>query len=122
MQNNLIILLGILAAAALGGLIYLFLSKKSSRVQKMAALGALILSGLALGICGVFLIFSGGSEAGKDPYALPSAAEQPKTSTNIRDLLVLLVVLLLFFGFIIILGMRERKKHKLDMSKDNLSL
>ena len=105
-----IIVLGILAAAALGGVIYLFLSPKSTKIQKFAALGALIVCGIAILISG-FRIFLGSGEA-NDPYAFPLAAEtaQPRSSDNFAELIIFLVVLLLVFGLIIRKGIMDSKK------------
>ena len=109
-----LIVLGILAMAALGGIIYLFLSPKSSKMQKMAALGALGLSGLAVLICGLFLAFGGSGEK-EDPYAFPAVVEapQPKSNARITELVVFLVALLLIFGVVIFLGIRDQRKKAL---------
>jgi hypothetical protein len=107
--------LGVLAAGMLGGIIYVFLSKKSSKTLKLAALGALILSGLALAVC-AFLLFSGPAVVDEGPYAAPALtpAAPPAKSANIVALIIFLVVLLAFFGFIIYLGMKDQKKKALD--------
>jgi preprotein translocase subunit YajC len=114
------VILGILAFLALGGIIYLFLSKKSSKIQKLVALGALILSGLALGICGTIIIFAGDAEQ-VDPFAFPldvNPVEQPKGVSNTVEVLILLLVLIIFFGFIVFLWSREKKRQTAETSKD----
>jgi flagellar basal body-associated protein FliL len=108
-----LIILGILAAVALGGIIYLYVSPKSTKIQKMAALGALGLSGLVILICGILLVLGGGVGEGNDPYAFPTTVvETPKPSSNARvsELIVFLVVLLLVFGFVVFLAIRDQKK------------
>jgi len=107
-----LIVLGVIAALALGGIIYLFFSGKSSKIQKMAALGALVLSGLTLGVCGVILIF-GGSGQKEDPYALNLPAEhvEPAAKNGMVQLVIYLVILLAAFGIVIFLGIRDRKSH-----------
>ena len=105
-----LIVLGVLAIAALGGIIYVFISEKSSKMQKYTALGALALSGLAILICAMILIFGSGQP--NDPYAFPLAAEtvQPEPNTRTAEAIIFLVVLLLIFGLIIYFGIRDHKK------------
>jgi amino acid transporter len=107
--------LAVLAAGVLGGIIYFFLSKKSSKTLKLAALGALILSGLALGIC-AFILFTGPVESPAGPYDAPALTHTapPVKGPNITALVIFLVILLAFFGFVIYLGMKDRKKKALD--------
>ena len=116
-----LIVLGILAVAALGGIIYLFISPKSSKIQKTAALGALILSGLAFLICVIIVILNmaGGQT---DPYAFPPAVEgpQPTTRGTNTEMLIFLLLLLLVFGIIVFIGIRDHKKRqslKSDVNK-----
>jgi preprotein translocase subunit YajC len=114
------VVLGILAFIALGGVIYLFLSKKSSKIQKLAAMGALVLSGLALGVCGAVLIFAGDTEE-VDTFVFPldpKPVEQSKGMSNAIELLILVVILLVFFGFLAFIGLRERKKQAAEAAKD----
>jgi uncharacterized RDD family membrane protein YckC len=107
--------LGVLAAGILGAIIYVFLSKKSSKPLKLAALGALILSGLALGVCAFFL-FTGPRVVDEGPYALPPLvqAAAPAAKTNAAPMLIFFVILLVFFGFIFFLGFKDRKKKAMD--------
>ena len=108
-----LIVLGILAVSVLGGIIYVFTSPKSSRIQKLAALGAIIISGLTILVCGIILIFGGGGQS--DPYSFPLAAETTsgaaEGSSRIGELIIFLVILLLIFGYIIYAGIREQKKN-----------
>ena len=108
-----LIFLAIFAAAALGGIIFLFISPKSSRLQKKAALGALILSGLTLLVCGVIVVLNITGKD-KDPYAFPLAIEdaQPVSRTNFFELIVFLVLLIVIFGFIIFVSIREKRKNR----------
>jgi amino acid transporter len=105
------VILGIVAVVALGYVISLFMSKKSSRIQRLVALGALILSGIVLIICGAIIIFGGAAE-NNDPYAFPLDPKpvEPEGMSNTAEFLIFLVILLLFFGFIIFWGIREQKK------------
>ncbi|WP_169312611.1 hypothetical protein [Leadbettera azotonutricia] len=110
-----LIFLGILAVGILVVIVYFFLSKKSSKTLKLAALGALILSGIALAVCAFFL-FSGSGVSPAGPYDAPALtqAAPPAKNTNITGLVIFLALLLAFFGFIIYLGMKDQKKKILD--------
>ena len=105
-----LIILGILAAAALGGIIFLFVSPKTAGLQKKAALGALLLCGLALGICTAVIVVNIAGE-NKDPYAFePEAVEIKSGNSNMPELLIFLVILLAVFAFILFMYRRDRKK------------
>ena len=115
-----LVILGILAVLGLGGIIYLFISPKSTKMQKSIALGALVLSGLALLICVVIIILNlTGAE--EDPYAFPLAVEapQPVPRSNIAELVVFLLVLLLAFGIIIFIGIRDYKRREAEKTSSN---
>ena len=117
---DMVIVLGILAVAALGGIIYLFLSPKSSKVLKFTALGALVLSGIAILVCGFVLVF-GSPDEKTDPYAFPLAvggAPQSGPKTNVVELTIFLVVLLLILGIIVLLGFRNQKKRTAKKTPD----
>ena len=107
-----IFLMGILGALALGGMVFLFISPKSSKLQKKAALFALIVSGAALVICAI-IVFIGLAGGNDDPYAFPpDAAEVRHSGINILEILIFLFVLIAVFGFIVYMGLRERKKQE----------
>ena len=115
-----LILLGILAASSLGAIIYIFRSQKSTKIQKYAALGALILSGIAVLICGFLIIFGGGAQ--NDPYHFPLAAEtapQVEANSRIGELLIFLVIFLLVFGFIIYSGIKDQKNKAIKRPDTN---
>jgi flagellar basal body-associated protein FliL len=107
--------LGALAAGILGGIISVFLSKKSSKPLKLAALGVLVLSAIALAIC-AFILFSGPGASPAGPYDAPALTQSapPAKGANIVGLVIFLVVLLVFFGFVIYFGMKDQKKKALD--------
>ena len=109
-----LVVLGILGALGLGAIIFLFLSPKSTRMQKFAALGALIVSAIAILICGICLIFIEPVEEDSLYYfPLPNEVSQPKPQNNIIELIVFLVVMVLLFGLIVFLWMKEQKKQEL---------
>ena len=116
-----ILILGILAAAALAGIFFLFLSPKSSRIQKKAALGALIVSGCALLVCAVVIILNLAGKD-KDPYAFPVPADDivPAARSNFFELILFLVLLLSIFAIIIFLGIRERNRQSSAKTREDI--
>ena len=110
-----VVFLGILAAAALGGIIYIFLSKTTSKLQKLAALIALILSGVALCICGAIIIFSGDAKS-EDVFYLPDILEEKKTGSDndVMHYIFYLVIIVLLMGFVIFAGMKDQKKNQAE--------
>jgi hypothetical protein len=116
-----LVILGILAAAVLGGIIYLFFSPKSSHALKLAALAALVVSCLTLGVCAVVLFNgSGGDEEAELVLPIPVEPKEPATASSPAGLIVFLVLLLAFFGFIIFMGIRDQKKRADDKTATGL--
>jgi TRAP-type C4-dicarboxylate transport system permease small subunit len=113
------IILGIVALLALGYVVSLFLSKKSSKTQKLVALGALILSGIVLIICGAVIIF-GGTEA-KDLYAFPLEIKpaEPEGMPKTAEFLILVVIILVLLGLIVFFYLREQKQLAQGKDKNN---
>jgi len=111
------VFLGIISVAFLGGIIYFVVSPKSSRLLRWSAIIALALIGLAVGVCGVFLI-RGPSEAKTDiplPFLVDAQPKQPaKTSRG--------VILGYFAAFAFIIGLvayssRKEKQKKYEPEK-----
>jgi amino acid transporter len=87
----------IISLVLLGIIIYFVISPKSSRLLRLSAIIALALIGLAVGVCGVFLI-RGPAEV-ETAIPLPfliDAEPKPKTKTNVG------VVIGYFAAFVII--------------------
>ena len=106
-----LIFCGILAAASLVGIIYIFLSKKSAKPVKMAALAALILGGLTVGICGIVIYAVPSDTADEYQYIFTPPEEAPaEKSGSTAGLVIFLLILLAFFGFIVYTALKEKKK------------
>ncbi|MDR0473775.1 MAG: hypothetical protein LBH43_08935 [Treponema sp.] len=92
-------------------LIHLFLSKKSNSNIKMAALIALLLSGIAAGICGIIIFTASDNAENKELLEFSTVSEASPTpeKTNVSGLIIFLVALLVFFVFVIYLGFKDRK-------------
>ena len=94
----------------LGAIIYFAVSKKSSKILRLAAIIALGLIVISLVISGIFIIIG----PAEDPslISLPVFAEpapQAKNTFRITDLLVIFV-LLLVLGLVIVKALKDQKK------------
>ena len=103
------VLLGIISFILLGVIIYFVVSPKSSHLLRMSAIIALVLIGLAVGVCGVFLI-RGPAKVETDiplPF-LTDADPKPQAKTSIGVIIGYFAV----FAFIIGLVAYYSKKEK----------
>jgi preprotein translocase subunit YajC len=111
-----LVLQTVIAAALLGMMFYFFFSKKSSRGLRLLALTALIMSALAVGVCGFFLVF--GAKAGEEEAALEllilNEGAPPAEKPSVAGLIIFLVVLVVFFAVIIFLGIRDQRKKAVE--------
>jgi hypothetical protein len=103
-----------LSVVLLGLIVYFALSPRSSKVLRLAALGALGAIMLSIVIC-MIIIFAGLGAADDEPV-MPDffAAEPPPASSrgNFFALFLLAVFLLAFMGVVIFLAMKERKNRR----------
>ena len=105
--------MGILALAALAGIIYIFISKKSSNSQRVAALIAIILSGLTLAFSAVYLILNLNGKETETPVTvipLNPDSNAVKDSADYSSLIIFLVFLLIILAIIIYMGTRDKKR------------
>jgi amino acid transporter len=111
------VVLGIVSVILLGVIIYFVISPKSSRLLRMSAIIALGLIGLAVGVCGVFLL-KGPAKVETDiplPFLI-DAQPKPETKTNVG------VIIGYFVAFAFILGLvayssRKEKGRKYEPVK-----
>jgi hypothetical protein len=100
--------------ALLGVIVYIALSRKSSkalRLTALVALGAIILSVL---IC-LVIIFAGMGAAGKEPVMPDFLTTEPLSDApkgNFLVLFLLAVFIVTFLGIVILLSLRERKRQQ----------
>jgi flagellar basal body-associated protein FliL len=110
-----LIFLGVLALCILVGIVYVFLSKKTEKAHRIAALIALVTSVQTLADCGVILKIGFTGSVQPDPYPDLLAKPPARDAQNESDLVILVVslaILVLFLGIIILLGRRELTKIK----------
>jgi len=105
------VFLGIISVVFLGGIIYFVVSPKSSHLLRLSAIIALALIGLAVGVCGVFLI-RGPAEV-KTDIPLPFLTDaQPKQAakTNIGVIIGYFAVFAIIVGLVAYSSKKERQK------------
>jgi hypothetical protein len=103
-----------LSVILLGVIVYFALSPRSSKILRLATLGALVAIMLSIVICAI-IIFAGMDTAGGEPV-MPDffAGETPQAAPkgNSFVLFLLAVFLLVFLGIVVFLSMKERKRRE----------
>jgi len=106
-----LVVLAILSAGLLGFIIYLAFSPKSSRLMKRAALIALGLIVLSVGICAIFLII--GPAEDDDIVPFPVFADTPPApprQENVVETVIFATVFLIIMAVIVALAVRDRRR------------
>jgi hypothetical protein len=103
-----------LSVILLGVIVYFALSRRSSKIIRLSALGALGAIMLSIIICAI-IIFTNVGSAGNEPV-MPDffAAEPPPEAPqgNFMALSFLALFLLAFLGSVIFLSLKERKRQE----------
>jgi len=105
------VVLGIISIILLGVIIYFVVSPKSSRLLRISGIIALGLIGLAVGICGVFLI-RGPAEV-KTEISLPfltDADPKPEKKTNTGVVIGYFAAFAFIFGLVAYSSRKEKGK------------
>ena len=106
-----LIVLAVLSLGLLGLIIKFAISSKSSRLLKRAALIALILIVVSIGICAVILIIGPGEESDEAGFLVfQDAVPVPAREKNYVETIVFIVIFLSFLGFVVLLFRRDRQK------------
>jgi len=101
----------ILGLAALGGVIYMAISKKSSFKVRVAALCALAVMMLTVIICLILSIkVVSTPQQILLPDALPSDIPPPQTGGNSFMMIMFIVFLIGLFALVFVMAMREQKR------------
>jgi len=105
------VVLIILSVGVLGVIIYFAVSPKSSRPLRFAAIIALALIGLSLGVCGILLIRGPGqSQADISlPFLLDDTPQPPAKKSNLAVILTFLVSFFFIVGLVLITTMKEKQ-------------
>ena len=113
------VVLIILSVGLLGVIIYFTVSPKSSRPLRLAAIIALALIGLSLGVCGILLIRGPGQ--GKAvvtlPFLLDDTPQPPAKKTNMAVILTFLVSFFFIVGLVLMTTMKEKRTKAVPQRK-----
>jgi 4-hydroxybenzoate polyprenyltransferase len=102
-------ILGILPPAFLALIVYFAFSKHSNPAVKRAAVIALIVLGISMGVCAMFIFSGHGGTLNPLAGEIPDTPVQDDAS-DLRYFLIFGIVFLLFFALIFYISLRERKK------------
>jgi hypothetical protein len=105
------VVLVILSLTLLGAIIYFVVSPKSSRLLRVSGIIALVLIGLALGVCGIVLV-RGPAEV-EDAIPLPfllDAEPKPKNKTNIGVIIGYFAAFAVIFGLVAYSAKKEKQR------------
>jgi Na+/melibiose symporter-like transporter len=105
------VVLGIISLVLLGAIIYFVVSPKSSRLLKKSAIIALALIGLAVGVCGVFLVRGPAKVETEIPLPFLADAEpKPQNKTNIGVIIGYFAAFVIIFGLVAYSSRKEKGK------------
>jgi len=105
------VVLGIISFALLGVIIYFMVSPKSSHLLKMSAMGALALIGLAVAVCGVFLL-RGPAKVETEIYLpfLTDAEPKQQNKTNTGVIAGYFAAVAIIIGLLAYYSKREKER------------
>ena len=113
------VVLAIISLGFLGVIIYFLVSPKSSRILRLAALSALALIALSLGIGCVFLLLNGSEKSDAEPH-LPvflGVPEPPPDKSNMVEIIVFAIFLLVVMGLVVVVALKENRQRKEELKK-----
>ena len=113
------VVLVIFSVVLLGVIINYAVSPKSSRLLRMAALIALVLIALSLGIATLFIFLNNSSKDTGEGH-LPIFLEAPRETPNRQNLVEIIVFLVFFavvFGIVIVTALKDHKRRLAEAKK-----
>ena len=106
-----LIVLAILSLGLLALIIRFAVSSKSSRLLKRAALIALVLILVSIGICAIVLVIGPGEDQEANGFlAFQEAVPVAAGESRLTEVLVFIVIFLAFLGFVIFLARRDQQR------------
>jgi len=112
------IVLGIISFVLLGVIIYFLVSPKSSRLLRMSAIIALSLIGLAIGVCGVFLLRGPAKVETEIPLPFLTDAEpKPQNKSNVGVIIGYFVIFAIVASLVIYSSRKEKEKKQEPVKK-----
>ena len=109
----------ILSVILLGVIINYTFSKKSSRILKLVAIGALVLIALSLGIATIVIVVDNFKEVNEEehlPIFLEAQRDEPK-KINMAEIIIPLVVFAILVIMIAVIYFRDRKERLAEAKK-----
>jgi len=113
------VVLIIFSIVLLGVIINFAVSRKSSRILRLSALGALALIGLSLGVASIIIALSGSNNDTEEshlPIFLDVPTEAPAKS-NAVEIIIFLAVLAVIIILIVAISYREKKIRQAEVKK-----
>jgi hypothetical protein len=105
------VVLVIISLPLLGAIIYFMVSPKSSRLLRISAIGALALIGLAVGVCGVFLLRGPAKVEAEIPLPfLLDAEPKQENKTNVGLIIGYFAAFALIFGLVAYSSKKEKQR------------
>jgi amino acid transporter len=105
------VVLVIISLVLLGVIIHFLVSPKSSRLLRLSAIVALAFIGLAVGVCGVFLLRGPAEVETSIPLPfLIDAEPKPKTKTNVGVVVGYFATFAVIFALVAYSSRKERQK------------
>jgi len=112
------VVLGIISIVLLGVIIYFLVSPKSSHLLRMSAIIALALIGLAIGVCGVFLIRGPAKVETEIPLPFLTDAEpKQQNKSNVGVIIGYFVAFAIIFGLVAYSSRKEKEKKQEPVKK-----
>jgi len=112
------VVLGIISFVLLGVIIYFLVSPKSSRLLRLSAIIALSLIGLAIGVCGVFLIRGPAKVETEIPLPFLTDAEpKQQDKSNVGLIIGYFVIFAIVFGLVAYSSKKEKEKKQEPVKK-----
>jgi len=112
------VVLGIISFVLLGVIIYFVVSPNSSRLLRISAIIALSLIGLAIAVCGIFLV-RGPTKVVTDiplPF-LTDADPKPQNKINAGVIIGYFVAFAIIFGLVAYSSKKEKEKKQAPVKK-----
>jgi amino acid transporter len=112
------VVLGIISFVLLGVIIYFLVSPKSSHLLRISAIIALSLIGLAVGVCGVFLIR--GPAKVETEIALPfliDAEPKKQEKSDVGLIIGYFVIFAIVVGLVVYSSRKEKEKKQVPVKK-----
>ena len=107
----------IVSVGLLGVIIYFAVAPKSSRMLRLAAIAALALIALSLGIAGFMLIAGPSQEGPFIPHPVFEGMEQPVQKKNTALIASFLIIFIVMMAAVVMLTRKEQQKKAL-MAKE----